>query len=116
MGDGGTHGASAGTAGEASVAWVPLGAPEAGTLGVLEGGVLMMMVVLEAKDEAEESGSSAVQTSAIELCSDRSAREKGELSLDSLVASGRGGVSEILQDFHLGGEDRSLWAQYGASP
>jgi len=115
MGDGGTHGAGAGAAGEASVAGVPLGAPEAGTLGV-EGGVLMMMVVLEAKDEAEESGSSAVQTSAIELCSDRSAREKGELSLDSLVASGRGGVSEILQEFHLGGEDRSLWAQCGASP
>jgi hypothetical protein len=62
MGDGGTHGAGAGTAGEASVVEVPLGAPEAGTLGV-EGGVLMMIVVLEAKEETEES-----------------AREKGELS------------------------------------
>jgi hypothetical protein len=40
----------------------------------------MTIVVLEAKDEAEESGSSAVQTSAMELCSDISAREKGELS------------------------------------
>ena len=116
MGEGGTHGAGAGLAGVASVAEVPLGAPEAGTLGVEEqGGVLMMIVELEAKDETEESGSSAVQTSAIELCSDISAREKGELSLDSLGASSRGGVSEILQGFHLGGDDRSV-AQNGASP
>ena len=64
----------------------------------------MTIVVLEAKDE---SGSSAVQTSAMELCSEMSAREKGELSWDSLGALGRGGVSEILQEVdHLGGEDR----------
>ena len=75
MGEGGTHGAGAGIAG---VAVEPLGAPGAVTLGV--GGVLMTIVVFEAKEEAEESGSSAVQMSAIELCSDMSAREKGELS------------------------------------
>ncbi len=75
MGEGGTHGAGAGTAG---VAEEPLVAPGAVTLGV--GGVLMTIVVFEAKEEAEESGSSAVQMSAIELCSDMSAREKGELS------------------------------------
>jgi len=68
----------------------------------------MTIVVLEAKDE---SGSSAVQTSAMELCSEMSAREKGELSWDSLGALGRGGVSEILQVDHLVGEDRSV--RYG---
>jgi len=65
----------------------------------------MTIVVLEAKDE---SGSSAVQTSAMELCSEMSAREKGELSWDSLGALGRGGVSVILQENHLEGEDRSV--------
>ena len=68
----------------------------------------MTIVVLDAKDE---SGSSAVQTSAIELCSDMSAREKGELSWGSLGALGRGGVSEIfLQVDHLvgGDDDRSV--------
>ena len=78
MGEGGTHGAGAGTA--AGAAEEPLGAPGAVTLLGVGGVVLMTIVVLEAKEEAEESGSSAVQTSAIELCSDISAREKGELS------------------------------------
>jgi len=77
VGEGGTHGAGTGTA--AGAAEEPLGAPGVVTLG--GGGVLMTIVALEeAKDEAEESGSLAVQTSAIELCSDISAREKGELS------------------------------------
>ena len=109
MGDGGTHGAGAGAAGVASVAEVPPGAPGAGTLGGV-GGVLMVMVMLEAKDaESDESGSSAVQTSAMELCSDKSASEKGELSFESLGALGRGGVSsEILQVVHLEDEDRSV--------
>ena len=66
--------------------------------------------MLEAKDEAEESGSLAVQTSAIKLCSDLLAGEIGELScLDSLGALSRGGVSEILQGSHLvGGDDQSV--------